>query len=470
MKQYSKLLLILLVTVFASCEDNRDINMVDDQLYMLHPGLQKVSFMEDGVNSGIYGLVVCKGGQTVSTATAKVNVNEALVSEYNRLNNTNYKLLPESLYELLSSTDCSFNEKTKSNRLEIKFDLTGIKNLQGSGNTVYVLPMQAVPTSAVAGDSARLITMVLPSVTECQMKFAAPGFAEGSISLMTKNNPIVNAETSAELNYVPGKNTTCEVVYAPEELVKYNEAMGINYPLLPEEAVKFTKSVLIFEKGSKTSSKIRFDVDTRLLKNGDNFTANGYVLPVKIKNPSQFYVNPEESVQFIYFTTNAKSELDRTGWATLEYNSCINDMTGDDVPPYYATLPAHPDNMLDNDVATFWYSTWDEKGILPYYFVFDMKAIKYVNGITLVKPTEVFRGKLKSGTFEFSMDNVNWGNLTKWEITDNAARVHDFGVNLTRARYIRFTIKDGFPWADGGTVASTQMNLSEFKVLGYDFH
>jgi uncharacterized protein YjdB len=172
--------------------------------------------------------------------------------------------------------------------------------------------------------------------------------------------------------------------------------------------------------------------------------------------------NPSVNAEIAIIVAFNPGILNRTDWEIIDWNSCICE------EPQYVSLNRTPEKMLDGNVGTFWGSKWDAPKPLPYYFIFDMKKEYKIYRISFTKPNDSWRGKLKNGYFEISVDNVTWTKLSDWSVNSNAPREHTFTQDGSSARYLRFVISDVFEYADSavGPQSGAQCDIAEFNVFG----
>ncbi|KAF2841135.1 carbohydrate-binding module family 32 [Patellaria atrata CBS 101060] len=119
--------------------------------------------------------------------------------------------------------------------------------------------------------------------------------------------------------------------------------------------------------------------------------------------------------------------LDRTGWTATADSSQSGNAAS---------------SVLDGDTGTIWHTAYDPTvAQLPHNIVIDMKAAKWINGVTIMPRQDGNNGNIGQHTIEVSQDGTNWGSpvATGTYLNDKSLKTTIFGNRL--ARYVRITAR-----------------------------
>ncbi|MDR2086611.1 MAG: endonuclease/exonuclease/phosphatase family protein [Dysgonamonadaceae bacterium] len=151
--------------------------------------------------------------------------------------------------------------------------------------------------------------------------------------------------------------------------------------------------------------------------------------------------------------------LRKTGWEIIEHHSTtMTDLA-------FRT----PDKMLDDYSTpeewaehTMWHSNWGITSALPFRFVIDMKASHAIDRFQINVPVggASDEGKLKSGYFEVSEDNITWEKKVEFEMDSQAFECTVDALPQTAGRYIRFVISTAQP-------GSQRISVSNLDIFGF---
>lgn len=122
-----------------SCEDDLSIDIVDDKVYVLKPGLNELEIKE--ATSFRYDLYVMKSGVGKQETDVQLSVNESVLNNYNESEETDYSLLPAQYYTIASTTGRLGRDDYRVH-FEIVFDTQAIIDLQTSSGKTYALPCE----------------------------------------------------------------------------------------------------------------------------------------------------------------------------------------------------------------------------------------------------------------------------------------------------------------------------------------
>lgn len=460
-------ILLLTLSIGTACDESYRLhNMVDDQIYVLKPGLvsEEMFLWSDYT----YDYIVIKSGMGLQDAEVELQIDENLVAEYNTSHNTNYQVIPQEYYSL-KSKKLLFDKGEYRKSFQIEFDLNAILELQKNSEVQYVLPckLNVMNASIEVADSARISSIIVPVIKKPYIQFERNYLEISPVDLIRlgitmdkRSQEEVQYFTKIEVNFPNKSMLSFNLEVDPALVSEYNTEHNTTFKLLPEAAYSFDNTQWKMQ-ANLTYQPLEF----KILKQGlyqDNSPLYGeYILPLRITSVSEHEINPEQSVLFVSVVFNPDI-LNRSEWEIIDWNSCISE------EPQYEGLERTPEKMLDGNAATFWGSKWDDPKPLPYYFVFDLKKEYKIYRIGFTKPTDAWRGNIKNGYFEISSDNTTWTKLSDWSVDSNSPREHTFAQDGSPARYIKFVISDAFEYDNqaAGPSSGARCDISEFNVLG----
>lgn len=172
-----------------------------------------------------------------------VGVDEALLQDYNELNGTSYKLMPQEYYEMDSMIKL---EKTvKAIDLPVTFRPKALVTEFGlEAAQEYVLPVSIVSSSIPLDDKEAMAqVIIIPSIVEPQFNVVLP-VVNAELDFI-RGNPIdqkivLNAE--ANFNTIQAEKVT--YVPVPEAVAAFNAANSTSYELLPAKYYDVADGVL----------------------------------------------------------------------------------------------------------------------------------------------------------------------------------------------------------------------------------
>lgn len=455
---FFNLICLTFVCSFISCEDNRDINIPNDKIYLLKSGLNEQQIFN--WPNYTYELVVMKSGNGKAEGELELTVNPNILLQYNDSNNTNYELLPEDMYTIKNKILV-----VKANDYRVSFEIgmktSEITALQAETQKIYALPCKV---STLRGnfdlpEEEKLISIIIPHAQEPYIEFIETGLLN-PVTIDLRSESKIMFFSEVRINYNNMWNIDFAVAAEKNMVDSFNATHLTNYQALPEAAYQIDPTSLSMPKhANRQPIKITF-LKQGFIDNSGQYMFGNYLLPLKLVSVSKNNINPEKDVQFLPVSFNPLL-FDRSEWLIVGWNSSAHEEG-------YNRLPEH---LLDGNTTTFWGSKWDKPKPLPYYIIFDMRKEQTVHRIDLIKPTgsQSWRGNIKAGYFEISNDNESWKKMSDWQIEDNAAREHQFIIKgSSKGRYIKFVITEAFSYMNPqlGPESGAQCNLAEFIVWG----
>lgn len=175
-----------------------------------------------------------------------VDIDATLLEQYNTLNGTSYKLMPEQYYDHVASVKL---EKTvKSIEVPVTMKPKALVQDFGlEGAQEYVLPISIKSSSITLDDKGAMSqVIILPRIVEPQLNVTLPD-VNAELDFI-RGNPIdqsivINAESN--FNTIQADKVT--YVPVPEAVASFNEKNGTSYELLPAEYYSIADGILDHE-------------------------------------------------------------------------------------------------------------------------------------------------------------------------------------------------------------------------------
>lgn len=294
--------LLFLVVLFVGCEDNRMNDMVDDKVYLLNPGLNEQSvFNWPGYT---YNLYVIKSGTGSQGGELGLTINEALLTRFNEKNQTDLKMLPQELFNIV---DKKIILAQGDYRASFKIELVteGIALLKTESGYQYALPCEVsvMPgTTLQQGEDEVMYSIIVPEVKEPYIEFEKAGLLNGVTIIDPRSTEKTPFSTEVQINYNNEWDLDFSVEVENSLVTQYNTDHKTDYKMINEAAFKIDPSSLVIPKNTnKSPIIISFLKDGFIDSNGQHLFGN-YLMPVRIASVSKNSINPEKSVQFIPVT------------------------------------------------------------------------------------------------------------------------------------------------------------------------
>jgi len=430
---------------FVSCDEYRDADELDDQLYLQKSGLLEAKVFNWGTFT--YELPVIKSGKGNHSATVRLSVDESVLAAYNETNGTDYKLMPDNCYSLKEGS-LSFTEDDYRKFFLIDFDPASLTDL-GNDGLQYILPCLLVTDNAdiriVEEDKAQIL--IKPSVYQPYIGFETPGiYRTGSeFSIKTDDDDVLVIYPKVQVNYYNDWDISYDVEVNSAALDEYNGSLSAGarkYKLLPEGAYTIDRSTCILNK-NRDYEYLKITLEEKAFKVDENNYAFGYyALPLKIASVSKYGIDPEADVT-IYPISIQPPVMEKTGWTIEECNSIITDEVEN------ASSMDIPDNLLDNNNNTYWCTRAIKPIEFPYFVTINLQENCSLYRLGFQLPEDESLGNIKSGYFEVSTDGENWTKIVDWNRKSNLEdRSMELDFSMQQANYIRFVITDAFEYAD----------------------
>ena len=434
MKNYKLMIgaLLLGAGAFYSCEDGLKENLTENKVYIVSSGLQEFEIYKTGEPS-TYQLAIYKSGATETSCTATVSLCSAEELEaFNAANETEYKMMTESCYEIPSYSVSFGSDRKDVNRVvEIIFKPEAIEAL---GEGEYVLPVKLADASvSITGDKA--VAILAPTVIEPMIYFASSGT---SLNLGLGASGVTQNLTIG-FNATNTQNIVCNLAVDASYLDTYNATSTVPFELLPESAYTLPSSVTIVEDTREVTAKVALAVSSLPLGN--------YLLPVRLSS-GQFETRACNDLHVIEIVIT-NPVLSTRKWT----------ITANTDEPNESAPNGRVEAIIDGDINTFWHSQWSGGWQdWPHIIIIDMVDRSEVLSIDYYGRQSGGDANTKDMEFFISDNQTDWRSIGKFEAR-KSADMQEFDTEDAEGRYLKVEITSSH---DG----SNNTNIGELIVHG----
>ena len=430
MKIRTILLMGGLVLLGACSESKYDLDQLVPEeyhkiLYVNNSGKQDFT-LYDTDEDNKYVLSVIKSGSDPSL-TAKVSVltQAELDKEYSEPEGTNYKLIGENCYSL-DATTLDFSSADRYKLVNIFLKPQSVKAfMETDPEAVWVLPLQLTSeTDSINAEKnelfLKLTGVITPAIGFTNSAVEVKQLEYGSISTFTEKVKFgLDTDNKWDLE--------CRFVVDEEYIAEYNADNGTSFKALPEGT--YTIPEMITLPDGTTNMELEVTIK------GDQLATGDYMLPVKIVEVSQFEISEAKAVAPLAFRIMGH-KLSRTGW-TAEADT--EELTGEGAGNGVAGC------VLDDNLTTFWHSTWQtgNRIPLPYELIIDAKKEYTFTQLALMQRQHDSNRDTKAGEFYISSDKENWTKVGAFNM-QQILEAQTFAVAPTKGRYIKIKMTDSF--------------------------
>lgn len=354
------------VFALASCTDNRNEHLDEFATiaYFRNGGDQDLSIYRTG-DPYIYAIPVCKAGsdRSGSIEVEVVPFSEGQMSAYNIKYQTEYELIPQSLFKFVSSDDpstatalpdqkkviLSFGPEDFDHLVYLSLDVNGISALMEDNPEIeYRLALQLFSDGQLS--KGINIIMLTPTVDVPKVRFTTSGF-ENKIfdkKAIQENKAAPDQKFSNSITLNMEKNDwsfDCELEVKDQDwLDAYNMAHGTDYVVMPGSCYSFNTKTAHFEKG-KLVSGFDVNVTTKPAEGEAQFEALlEYVIPIVIKSCSKKEFVVDDQPYMIHARINPDEVLLSGDMITVSANE-----SGDG---------GGASALVDGKADTYWHSPW----------------------------------------------------------------------------------------------------------------
>ena len=276
--------------LFLSCgsDDTKDVSGEDgdvnsNQYLQVQPnGLNVIKVSSSDVTQVVYPFSVeLKGGSASVALTAQLEAwNEKDLEAYNKEEETDYKLLPSSLYSI-SAPQITLEQGIASKKVEVKFAPDKVFTEFKKNGTEYVIALRL--TSSVAkvrksqSDFLLHISFDYPTVS---LVMPSQEISVSKMSMPVSVDATFNCRADGEIQTNPW-NFTCTLAVpsnAEELVAKYNEDYKTSYRLLPSANYDLGEGIS-FKAGENEATG-------GIIVKREGMEAVKYLLPVQLREAS----------------------------------------------------------------------------------------------------------------------------------------------------------------------------------------
>lgn len=276
--------------LFLSCgsDDTKDVSgengdVNSNQYLQVQPnGLNVIKVSSSDVAQVVYPFSVeLKGGSASVALTAQLEAwNEKDLEAYNKEEETDYKLLPSSLYSI-SAPQITLEQGIASKKVEVKFAPDKVFTEFKRNGTEYVIALRL--TSSVAkvrksqSDFLLHISFDYPTVS---LVMPSQEISVSKMSMPVSVDATFNCRADGEIQTNPW-NFTCTLAVpsnAEELVAKYNEDYKTSYRLLPSANYDLGEGIS-FKAGENEATG-------GIIVKREGMEAVKYLLPVQLREAS----------------------------------------------------------------------------------------------------------------------------------------------------------------------------------------
>ena len=427
---YLSLLAGCLITLGA-CEGSKyDLeNQIPEKfhkiLYLSISGKQDLTlYNTDEDNTYSFSLIKAGSDPTLSAkADITVMTQEEVDEQYSDLEGINYQVISPSAYSLDKSLlEFSAEDSYKLVNLSLK-PREVMAAIASNPNAIWVLPLYVSSENDSINATKNQLFLQLKEVITPPIGFKdsyvnVKAYTYGLVSKISEKVPF-------KLDTNNKWDIECEFVVDNEYITQYNNTNGTIFQILPENSYSFASSMPL--PNGTTETTLLVEVEGSQLQPGD------YMLPIRIKNVSQFEISSTNAIYPIAIRIMGE-QLDRTEW-TAEANTeeLVGEVQNNSGPV---------ECLLDGNLQTFWHSQWQNGShALPHEVIIDVQKECTFTQFALVQREG--SNYVKAGNFQVSSDKAHWETVGDFSMKqESGAQV--FGVMPTKGRYFKILITESY--------------------------
>lgn len=410
-------------------------------LYVKNSGKQEVTLFDVEDDYTCTFSVVKSGSEPNQTAGASIRIltQQEVDDKYSTPENVAYKIIGENCYSL-GTTQVNFSAAERYKIAGISLKPQQLKTTLASDTEAkWVLPLRVTSkTDSISADKnevfLQIVDVVTPTIGFVDVAVNRKDYNYGEVSTITENISIV-------LDISNKWNLGWKIEVDASYVATYNaeNANGTQFQLLPVETYTLPDTMTL--SSGTTTTQLTATIA------GDKLELGSYMLPIRIKNPSQFAVSSTKGVYPLAIRILAQ-EIGRSEW-TAEANTVDGGNTAA--------------NLLDGNTNTEWQSAWDWQGAvvgLPHVLTFDTKGeYTFTHFALCQRNNNPDYMDTKAGKFYVSSDGENWEQVGVFDNLHKSTDRHIFAVDVQKkGRYFKVEITESY--------RSTYTNLGEVYAYG----
>lgn len=421
-----------LVLLGACSESKYDLDQLVPEeyhkiLYVNNSGKQEMTLYDTDADN-LYTLSVIKTGSDPSltaAATIKVLTQAELDAEYSVPEAVNYKLIGTDAYSL-AATSVDFSSADRYKLIDIALKPQVVKTaMESNPDAVWVLPLKIISeTDSINAEKNELFlqlkAVITPAVGFADPTLVVQQYQYGSVSTITQK-----VKFGLDTNNL--WDLTAKLAVDNDYVQEFNWDNGTSYKTLPEGSYTVPETVAL-PVGTTT-------VELELSVKGDQLQPGDYMLPVRVTEVSQFEISEGKAVYPLAIRIMG-NKLNRTGW-TAEADT--EELTGEGAGNGVAGC------VLDDNLTTFWHSTWQtgNRIPLPYELIIDAKKEYTFTQLALMQRQHDSNRDVKAGEFYISSDKENWTKVGSFGM-QQILEAQTFAVTPTKGRYVKIKMTESF--------------------------
>jgi hypothetical protein len=215
----------------------------------------------------------------------------------------------------------------------------------------------------------------------------------------------------------------------------FNKANNTSYAPLPAGSYSLSATTAVIPKGRVSTEPLSITLKTK--GSGAMEALKTYILPVSITGSK---INVNEALRTAFFLVKAQPDLkdypnyDRTGWQIIGFSS--QEAVGEGANNGRAVF------ALDNNIATFWHSQWQNGSPgPPHYLTIDMSIQQTIHGLSFTGRQGDYNGRPNEVNVQVSTDNSVWTDAGTFNLQNSKDQQSVFLTNgFKTARYFKVTI------------------------------
>ena len=477
MKKILEILVVVAAFMLCSCEPLKDAFGVNNpeqysKVYMplsingtlsYNLAIDEAEEKEVKIYANIGGLV-----KTEKDLVVTFRIEKDSLATYNAQNNTQYKLLPDNVYEFTDSVVTIPAGETCSS-------MPAVVNIYAARLPEvgrYLLPVKLI--SVEGGDyeinqNRNILYImingtILKNPADYPENYAMVYATSTVVSEMTAtiDSPLnTTLDINANIGGPEAPSTDVNVTFIVDEdyIQDYNEEYQTGYRLLPQSAYQIPGGMTVrIPAGSFVSSALSIDVNTEGLVGGP------FMLPLKVSDVSGGDYAVNEDNDLIAFKLK------------LEYEHCEGKSSWSAACPTTEPTQGALENLFDGNIGTFWCTQWSAaKPYPPHVLTIDLKDVYEVHGVALTARVDLADGmvsKIRHGMvhkcdISLSYDNQTWipaGEFEKPFVTGKNPETQIFFDQAFSGRYIKINVTSCYD--ESGKTGFYQCGLGEFNLYG----
>ena len=288
------------ICICLSCEDTMLNNMVDDQVYLLKEGVDDVTVFN--VGQPVIPVHVMKSGVGQRAVRLHLAVDPNVLTQYNQVNGTSYKLMDPAAYQLKSPTiemEASMYDATFELLLDVEKYMEEKIN---DPEATFAIPCVVTLDNPLESDPEAMTTIVVPSLSEPYIQFETAGFLSDVNTITAASPSNLWYYLKVSVNYPSDQDVNFTISRAENQLEliqQYNQDNGTSYKPFPESVYRTEENPSIPKGTDYTAFSFQVFKDQFA---SSNVEYGQYMLALEIDEVSVNKIHPANNYVVIPFT------------------------------------------------------------------------------------------------------------------------------------------------------------------------